>query len=382
MDIAVAASIRSLTVLTPLLNNEYTNLVKVPLVTADAIFLNHPMANDAAKEALLPVSLDPFQNNALKRRRPRLSSSDPSVRINQQEQNSIESLLHPESNFSQQLGFKRVFLFLAAYLGVGSLCFFLVRNQIKGRKTNGILDAIYFCVVTMTTVGYGDLVPDTVLAKFLSCIFVFTGMALVGFVLSKAVDYIVEKEEILLVKAMHMREKVGPTEILKEAESNRARYKFLSALMLLLVLTVVGTLFLSQVEELNYFDAFYCVCATVTTLGYGDKSFSTEGGRLFAIFWILISTLSLAQLFLYLAELSTERRRRSLINWVLTRKTTISDLEAADLDNDKVVRLQSDKYRASVRDGCSTKMFNGQGYNGSTDGKGIPGSTERARAYD
>ncbi|KAK3022639.1 hypothetical protein RJ639_045405 [Escallonia herrerae] len=248
---------------------------KVALVTSYAIFLNHPMANDAAKEALLPLPLDPFQNNALKRRL-RLSSSDPSI---------------------------------------------------KGRKTNGILDAIYFCVVTMTTVGYGDLVPDSVLAKFLSCIFVFTGMALVGFVLSKAVDYIVEKEEILLVKAMHMREKVGPSEILKEAESNRARYKFLMALMLLLVLTVVGTLFLSQVEELNYFDAFYCVCATVTTLGYGDKSFLTEGGRLFAIFWILISTLSLAQLFLYLAELSTERRRRSLINWVLMRKTTISDLE-------------------------------------------------------
>lgn len=82
---------------------------------------------------------------------------------------------------------------------------------------------------------------------------------------------------------------------------------------------------------------FYCMCSTITTLGYGDKSFSTEAGRVFAIFWILTSTVCVAQFFLYLAELNTERRRKELVKLVLTRRITYVDLEAADLDNDGVV---------------------------------------------
>ncbi|KAL0398891.1 UNVERIFIED_CONTAM: Two pore potassium channel a [Sesamum radiatum] len=134
-----------------------------------------------------------------------------------------------------------------------------------------------------------------------------------------------------------MREKSSPAEILKEVETNRGKYKFYTVLISLLILMIVGTLILYHNESLDLFDAFYCVCATITTLGYGDKSFSTLGGRVFATFWILISTICLAQFFYCLAELYTERRRKSLVKWVLTRKLTASDLEAADLDNDNVV---------------------------------------------
>ncbi|KAF7151712.1 hypothetical protein RHSIM_Rhsim02G0090800 [Rhododendron simsii] len=303
------------------------------------------MASDDAKEPLLSLSVDAShqfnEENLLKRRRyPRSINGAPSLRIDIPNKNVIESLPIPDLISAQErFSFKRVFMFFGIYLSAGTLCFYLVRHQIKGKKTSGVLDAIYFCVVTMTTVGYGDLVPDSTLAKLLACVFVFSGMCLVGFVLSKAADYIVEKEEILLVKAIYMREKVGPAEILKEAESNKAKYKFLTVLTLLLVLVTVGTIFLYQFEGLDFIDAFYCVCATVTTLGYGDESFSTEGGRLFAVFWIVMSTLCLAQFFLYLAELYTENRQRVLIKWALTRDLTTSDLEAADLDNDKVVSV-------------------------------------------
>ena len=163
-------------------------------------------------------------------------------------------------------------------------------------------------------------------------------MILVGLVLSKAADSILEKQEILLVKATHLQEKLGKSEILKQVEAYKTEYKFVVALSLLLLLIILGTIFLYEVEDLSLFDALYCVCATITTLGYGDKSFSTRAGRLFASFWILISTLCLAQVFYCLAELYTERRRRSLVKWVLTRKLTITDLEAADLDQDSTVR--------------------------------------------
>lgn len=301
------------------------------------------MANNDAEDPLLQPFVDSSnefnKKNAMKRRRHNgfgnaLSKSIPL----HHENDKVTTYQYPEFGLQQKLNFNRVLLFLAAYVGIGALCFFFVRDQINGKKTNGILDAFYFCVVTMTTVGYGDLVPDSNVAKFLACILVFTGMALVGFILSKAADYILEKQEILLVKALHMRQKYDQADILKEVEAYRIEYKFLIALSLLLLLMIIGTTFLNQIEGLNLMDAFYCVCATITTLGYGDKSFSTKGGRLFASLWILISTLCLAQALYYLAELYTERRRRSLIKWVLTRKLTIADLEAADLDHDRAVR--------------------------------------------
>ena len=302
------------------------------------------MADDDAKQSLLSETVDSShlnEINALKRRKIRRCGSAPLSVMNCSGHNGIGSLPHLKSMFVKlEPSFKQVFILLAAYLAVGTLCFYLIRDQIKGRKTNGVLDAVYFCVVTMTTVGYGDLVPDTILAKLLACVFVFSGMALGGLILSRAADYIVEKQEVLLVKAMHRHEKAGPAEILKDVETNKVKYKFFLALTLLLVLIIVGTLLLSLVEKLSFIDAFYCVCVTVTTLGYGDESFSTGVGRAFAVFWILSSTICLAQFFLYLAELYTEGRQRSLVKWVLTRKMTFSDLEGADLDHDQAVWLE------------------------------------------
>ncbi|KAL4271831.1 hypothetical protein GQ457_13G001490 [Hibiscus cannabinus] len=273
-----------------------------------------------------------------KRRRLRRVRSAPLADFCPTETNGEEALPRSESIFGRlNPSLKKVALVFTVYLGLGTLCFYTIRNQIRGDKTNGILDAVYFCVVTMTTVGYGDLVPNSDLAKLLACAFVFTGMALIGLVLSKAADYLAEKQEILLVKALYMYQKVGELEVLKEIENKRVKYKFYTTLILLVVLILTGTIFLHKVENLDLIDAFYCVCSTTTTLGYGDKSFSTEGGRIFAVFWILASTICLAQFFLYIAEVNTENRQRALVKWVLTRKTTNVDLEAADIDDDGVV---------------------------------------------
>lgn len=226
---------------------------------------------------------------------------------------------------------------LIIYLGVGMICFYTVRHELKGLKTSSLVDALYFCIVTMTTLGYGDLVPHGVLAKIFACVFVFGGMTLVGLLLSCAADYLVEKQEKLLIKAFHAHHTHGLDKFANECQTHKAKWKLLISFTILLALIVVGVVVLHEVEGLDFLNSFYCVCSTITTLGYGDQSFSTEGGRIFAVVWILVSTVCLAQFFLYLAEATTEGRQHSLVHWVLTRKTTITDLEAADMNSDGVV---------------------------------------------
>ncbi|QCE01835.1 potassium channel subfamily K [Vigna unguiculata] len=295
------------------------------------------MTNNNVKEPLLS-SLNETQKakRLLNKRRLHRSRSAPNTDLVPSETQCKEST-PPTTSIFQNLhpNHKRVAIYLAVYLCVGALIFFLVRDQIKGTKTDGVLDALYFTIVTMTTVGYGDLVPDSHLTKLLACAFVFSGMALIGLTVSKAADYLVEKQELLLVKAMH--QKAGSTGILRELETNKTRYKLFVVFFLLLVLFTAGIVFLVTVEKLDVIDAFYCVCSTITTLGYGDKSFSTQAGRIFAVFWILTGTITLAQFFLYVAELNTEIRQKELVKWVLTRKVTNLDLEAADLDEDGTV---------------------------------------------
>ncbi|KAK4852051.1 hypothetical protein QYF36_020678 [Acer negundo] len=306
------------------------------------VSLDHlEMASNGAGQSLLTRTVDPPHqtkkaNVPPKRRGFRRCKSAPLVVPDMDGNN--EKLPRPESYFGMlHSHFKWVPVCLAVYLSLGTICFSLVDKQIKGKKTNPILDSLYFCIVTMTTVGYGDLVPYSNLSKLLACAYVFSGMALGGLIVSKGVDYLVEKQEILLVKAIHMNQKVGPSDILKEIETNRVRYKLFVVSILLSVLFLIGIIVLIFVEEMSFVDAFYCVCSTVTTLGYGDQSFSSKLGRIFAIFWILTSTGCLAQFFLYIGQLNAQKRQRALVQRVLTRKTTNVDLEAADMDDDGVV---------------------------------------------
>jgi potassium channel subfamily K, other eukaryote len=233
--------------------------------------------------------------------------------------------------------FKLVGLLLFVYLLVGIAIFYFVMNQISGKKTNRVLDAIYFSVVTMTSVGYGDLSPNSDTTKLLACAYVFVGMGIITFFISRAADYLVEKQEMLFFKALHMNNKGADAKMLRDMEANRIKYKFYTSALLLTVIIVSGTVFLWKVEKLSLVDSFYSVCATITTLGYVQQSFSSKLGRVFAIFWIIASTVIMAQFILYLAELYTEHRQKLLTEWVLKRRMTTMDLEAADLDGDREV---------------------------------------------
>ena len=66
---------------------------------------------------------------------------------------------------------------LLLVLLLGTLMY-VVEGQQQGFSS--IPQSIYWAIVTITTVGYGDLVPQTVLGKFISSVIMITGYAIIA----------------------------------------------------------------------------------------------------------------------------------------------------------------------------------------------------------
>jgi voltage-gated potassium channel len=62
-----------------------------------------------------------------------------------------------------------------------------------GATINSFGDAIWWACVTMTTVGYGDYVPVTVLGRVLAVILMFGGVAILGVATATIVSFINER---------------------------------------------------------------------------------------------------------------------------------------------------------------------------------------------
>ena len=76
-------------------------------------------------------------------------------------------------------------LFVAAGVIVtGSFVIFSVESQHPESQINTMLDAVWWTVATVTTVGYGDIVPVTDIGKIIAIFFMFFGISILALFLS------------------------------------------------------------------------------------------------------------------------------------------------------------------------------------------------------
>ncbi len=74
--------------------------------------------------------------------------------------------------FSDRVG-RGILLMVVLLLLIGTVFYSLVEGW-------SLVDSFYFSVVTLTTVGYGDLSPDTTPAKLFTTVYIFLGLSIIA----------------------------------------------------------------------------------------------------------------------------------------------------------------------------------------------------------
>lgn len=253
-----------------------------------------------------------------------------------------------------------------------------------GHEGWDVIDAFYFAVTIITTVGYGDnptLKENCVTTETPSCnatssssgsgsgsgstcepdntamvftaFYVLTGVGIVATVASAVIVKILEYQAELakIAQAEVLEAMLSDDEFAeKNLKERKAEAKKLKAKMnkvfgnIRMVLSVLGILFIYGMgflvvaveEDMTFVQAFYFICVTSTTVGFGDHSFQSTTGKGFACVWLLTVTFTTAALF---SQMSAYILGHDKLDDMLDDDLTANMIKDLDADGDgKVTR--------------------------------------------
>ncbi|GAB0494699.1 hypothetical protein MMPV_005995 [Pyropia vietnamensis] len=223
-------------------------------------------------------------------------------------------------------------------------------------------DCVYFTVVSLLTVGFGDLVPTKVSTKVFTCCFAFVSIALITAALSFIIGFIVDRQEEMVLGTMFSRgadaDADGDTSSsFASLEVDAGRHTMVAAAeaqlvdhitaeewyhlgissVFYLVVLLTGTVVFSMLQGLSIVDSVYLVCMSATTIGFGDLDPSTPASRLFATVWLIFSTLGLAKVLADYTDTRLRAKQRRASSRLLSAHLTEHDFKILDEDGDGTV---------------------------------------------
>ncbi|KAK3692495.1 hypothetical protein B0T22DRAFT_373978 [Podospora appendiculata] len=224
------------------------------------------------------------------------------------------------------------------YLLLGALVFCNIESW-------GYLDAVYWAAVTLFTVGFGDIYPETILGRALLFPYALVGIISLGLVIGSIRSLVlergkhrldarmVEKKRRRLLRSLAMKGKddilspireppgflssppsIGPgssvttglteferrgeefklmRKIQHDAERRRRWYAMAISGSTWLVLWLLGAKIFQEFEgpyqQWDYFTAVYFAFVSLTTVGYGDVTPVSNAAKSFWVFWALLA---------------------------------------------------------------------------------------------
>ncbi len=230
---------------------------------------------------------------------------------------------------------KFALLIFIAYLAVGAVFYALIMDHWTVRE------ALYFGVVTLTTVGYGDLCPKGDGTKAFTILFALVGVSLIGSMLGLVGQLIVRRQLEMIDTAKHIAEKKlrkqlssldqdgdGKISLGEMTHKRRASHDeaprdpdarpdaggggaaaprgedageracracgepppwlrtLATTFAPIVACALVCALVMHKLEGWSFFHAFYYAIITGASIGYGDFYPVTKPGQWFAVFFV------------------------------------------------------------------------------------------------
>jgi len=187
------------------------------------------------------------------------------------------------------------------YIVIGAVIF----HELEGKATHSIpftyLNCIYFCVVILSTVGYGDMSPVTLGGRIFFVFYALIGIAITGTAVTLLAKMIIdhavkvgqniEKQRIKLLSKL---KRGAPTPsnsffVWKMIKDQAAKRVTLIATIIVLIFTwLISALLMTRTEKWDYGTAVYFCFVSMTTIGLGDYVPQTPGGRAVTCIMIII----------------------------------------------------------------------------------------------
>jgi voltage-gated potassium channel len=95
--------------------------------------------------------------------------------------------------------FARILLTLFSIIFVYSGLIYQIEHPVNPQAFDNFFDAIYFSIVTMTTVGFGDVTPLSEGGKFMTVLMILTGVLLIPWQLGELVKQLINKDDRLQI---------------------------------------------------------------------------------------------------------------------------------------------------------------------------------------
>lgn len=187
--------------------------------------------------------------------------------------------------------------------GIGSLIMTTLITEINYGTS------LYYCTVSVLTIGLGDIVPVTPGARVFALMFSLVGVVIMGLIIAMIRQVVyssagpsvfwhsTEKRRLRLLNKLKKRNEPMTLAksfhlmrlLRKRARINQLNMSLFLSLITFIAFWMVGAAVFYSTEGWGYFSAVYFCFLCLITIGYGDFHPQSQFGRVFFIAWAILA---------------------------------------------------------------------------------------------